>query len=280
MNPRVAALSAFSLAFALSACGPSVRSLVDGRHYREAVCAAHDGVDRALVTDALARDTGLTLHVQSLSDSTLDAVNRSRAVAHQPPVQLLRVDAQSNQLPLDRLELEATIDNDEGLARGALVTLTSALLVTGERIAPGHTVETYLTPSNALRGLAALVTGGLALFVSPMQRERYTVGPTWTEITRTAPMAAALDHVAEHAGCANIAVADRHARCRWYFFVAAEPSERIELAITTRYTAQRSDYQRTLQTCSLTRTQRRALGTAGALSATLSQTFGAHAIAL
>lgn len=267
-------------ALSLTACGPSVRSLVAHRHYREAVCAAHEGRDRALVTEALARDSALAVHAQRVRAPAVDQLNERRAAEHLPAVALVRVDAQSNVMPLDRVSIEARILDEERAPRGASASFSTALMMTRERLPPSHTVQTYLTPTNFLRGFAAVLTGGLALAVSPMQREWVTIDPTPTEVARAAPLAMRLLESVQQSGCVESTPGQHNARCRWYFFVAARDDETLSLELTTRYVAHRSNYERSSQTCHVDRTIVHALGAAGALDATLANTFGQRAISL
>jgi hypothetical protein len=275
---RSLALALFALA--LVACGPSVRTLVEHRHYREAVCAAHEGHDRAFVIDALGRDTALAVHAQRVRTPAVDQRNERRAAEHLAPVALVRVDAQSNVLPLDRVNVEARVLDADHVPRGVIASFTTSLMMTRERLPPSRRVHTYITPANFLRGFAAALTGGLALAVSPMQREWVTVEPTPAEIAMTAPLAMRLLESVQQSSCVESTPGQHNARCRWYFFVAAREDEQLSLELTTRYVAHRSNYDRTARACHVDRTLVRSLGAAGSLDATLVQRFGHRAIEL
>src|SRR5689334_22664289 len=80
----------------VAACAPSTPQLVEQRHYREALCAAHARpADEPLVADAIMRDLDMRVHVSLLDVEELHL----RAV---------RVRLAMNAIPVDHLWVRAS----------------------------------------------------------------------------------------------------------------------------------------------------------------------------
>jgi hypothetical protein len=272
---RLAALAALTLG--TSACGPSVRSLVDARHYREAVCAAHDGVAPATVRAAIARDSAISLHAQRVNDSRLDALEATDDGAPPVSISLLRIDAQSNALPLDGLALSVEVEGRTPGVRARSASFERFVELTRERLAPGHTTLSWITEANTLRGLAALATGGLSLFFAPFRQEAVSIPPSAYELARAAPRATALLSLTEGAGCRAHVDGLRGARCRWYWLVVAAPDAEVELTLSAVASANRTEALRYENACALTVRAQVQLGPARRLGATLDRMFAGRA---
>src|SRR5688572_19465624 len=93
----------------LAGCGPSLSGLVREKHYREAVCAAHDGSDsdKRAVARALGVDAGLYVHVHVVPKEELRAILGDATDKVSARAQLARVRVQSNRLPVDEVVLDA-----------------------------------------------------------------------------------------------------------------------------------------------------------------------------
>jgi hypothetical protein len=269
-----------TLALATVACGPSVRPLVEARHYREAVCAANDGVEPALVRSALARDSAIAVHAQRVNHGQLDALEAR--LPGDPPVSvsLLRIDAQSNALPLDGLELEVSVAGRSSGVIARPATFERFVELTRERLPPHHTTLSWWNEANSLRGLAALATGGVSLLFAPFRQEAVSIPPSAYELARAAPRATALLALTNGAGCRAHVDGVRGARCRWYWLVVAAPDAEVELSLSARASADRTERRRDEDRCSLTVRAEVSLGPARRLGATLDRMFDGRALPL
>lgn len=263
------------LVLSLSACAPSVRDLVSHRHYREAVCAASEGAQPAVVRRALLRDLGLQVHAQVVRSSTFDAISAQRAARSPRVLRLLRVDVQSNALPVDEVEIEGALSTDGDSWSVRAATIGNFAQLTRERLPRERVGSTYFTGPNVLRGMAALVTGGLSLLFSPMQRESYTIPPRPDEIARSAPLAWDLALYVHRDGCERSGSGG--ARCQWYAIVDELATAPLELRLAMRY---RADGLGSRRSCSITERVTVALGEVGTLDRTLSARFGERARSL
>lgn len=260
------------LAISLSACAPSVRDLVSHHHYREAVCAASEGAEPALVRRSLLRDLRVQLHAQVVRHGTIEALSSQRAARSHRVLRLVRVDLQTDALPIDALSIEGSLSTDGDSMSVRPATIDSLAQLTRERLPRDRVASTYFTGPNVLRGMAALVTGGISLLFSPMQRESYTIAPRPDEIARAAPLAWDIgQHVHRH-GCArgpNGAV-----RCQWYAIVDEVAIAPLELRLSLQYGA---DSVGSRRGCVIDQSVSVALGLVGTLEHTLPQRFGDRA---
>lgn len=229
---------------ALGGCGPAIKDLVADRHYREAVCAAHDGDtrDRELVGAALERDAAVVVHVHVASASELRTVlgdDTDRVMARGRFVQVV---AQSDVLPVDVVRLTTAFGNSDGQVSGLPATWPTLAWMTGEALPPRRTAQTWITGRNVLAAGAALFTAGLSLFFEGFRPETIEVDAPLSEFQRVAPHAAALRGVAEGASCGEhrLSPADGAGqRCSWYFVLDASSPSPVTLNVTARFEARR-----------------------------------------
>jgi hypothetical protein len=196
-----------ALCFAWTGCGPSVRQLVADKHYREAICAADGGGrdTRMLVEEALWSDLDLHLHLQPVPDEALARVVGDDAARISDRALFVRILLRTNVVPVDGLQLKASLEREEGTSGGAAVSWEALSWATGEPLPPKQEYETYATAANVRRGLAAIPTFGLSLLFSPFQRER-RIGDAPLEVhRRTAPLATRLHGEMAYHGCRELA---------------------------------------------------------------------------
>src|SRR6185503_13530737 len=101
--------AAIAIALLALGCGPSLKELLPQKHYREAVCYAHDGwaSDRGEVLRALTADAEVTLHVHALTRDELLGVLGDATEPIASRATLARVRVQTNALPVDGLDVVA-----------------------------------------------------------------------------------------------------------------------------------------------------------------------------
>lgn len=264
--------SALALALSLSACAPSVRDLVSHHHYREAVCAASEGVEPALVRRSLLRDLRVQLHAQVVRNATIEALSAQRAARSRRVLRLVRVDVQTDALPIDALEIEGTLSTDGDSLSVRPATIGNLAQLTRERLPRDRVGSTYLTGPNLLRGVAALATGGLSLLFSPMQRESYTIAARPDEIARAAPLAWDVGLNVHRHGCER--GPNGAARCQWYVIVDEAETASLALRLALQY---RADGVGARRGCAIDQGVSVPLGFVGALEQTLSARFGERA---
>jgi hypothetical protein len=207
----------------------------------------------------------------------MDAVEARQSAEFPASVSLLRVDAQSNALPLDELALELSVDGRAGGVRASSASFDGFVALTGERLPPSFRTYSWFTEANTLRGLAALATGGLSLFFAPFQQDVVSIPPSAYELARAAPRATALLALTEGAGCRAHVDGMRGARCRWYWIVVAAPDAELELELTARASADRMRSERFEERCSLAVRAQVSLGPARRLAWTLDRMFAGRA---
>ena len=97
------------MAALLQACAPTIPSLLEQRHYSEALCAAayysdEPEQDRALVVDAIEKTAELGVHLTALSESQLSAlVGAERAASMANTATFVRIATTRHRLTLDRM---------------------------------------------------------------------------------------------------------------------------------------------------------------------------------
>jgi hypothetical protein len=255
-----------------------VRSLVTKRHYREAVCAAHDGSDRdrALVGRALDADAGLLAHVQVVTDDELRAALGPGLSTDAVRGELVRVVAQSDLLPLDALDLSVAFTAEGGRAAALPATWETLAWATREALPPHRTTQTYLTGGNVLRGAAAFFTLGFSLLFSDFRPDAVAVEAPLSEYERLAPIATRLHATTERARCSNHSFsAGAGQRCEWYFVLDAVSRDPVTMELTVRYTARRAGGSETEpESCALTRSFRMQLGPPAEIVAQTRARFG------
>ncbi len=263
-----------ALALLALGCGPAVTTLVADRHYREAVCAAHDGRGRGLVERALDDDANLQVHAQVIETAMVrEALSRHERVA---PVTLFRVSAQSDVLPLDAIELSAAVGTIDGGAAALPVRWDTLVWATGERLPPRRTAQTYLTGGNLLRAGAAVATLGVSLLFTDFRPDTVSVDATPADYARTAPYATRLHTLTERAGCRpHDPGGGAGVRCEWFFLYASPSRSPLTMALTARFISNRLDPERRDPTaCMVTRGALVMLGRADTLAAELDARFG------
>lgn len=228
----------------LAGCGPALPGLVADRHYREALCAAHDGDDhdRAVVRDALQRDAGILLHVHVASAAELRGELGDDTAGVMARARFVRVIAQSDVLPIDAVQLSASFGNDAGQVSGLAAAWPTLAWMTGETLPPRRTTQTWITGRNVLAAGAALFSAGLSLFFEGFRPETIEVDAPPSEYHRVAPHASALRALSEAAACQEhrlSSVDGAGQRCAWYFVLDAASASPVTLHLTARFEAHR-----------------------------------------
>ncbi len=228
--------------FVLAGCGPSLQSLVQAKHYREAICAAHDGDtdDRRMVGRALDKDADLHLHVHAVSSDELRPVLGDATNATISRGRIVRVDVQSNILPIDGLDLRGTFVTDAGRTASLVADWSTLAWITNERLPPNRVEQTYATGENILKGVGALFTGGLSLFFTNFHPGNVAIQAPHSEFVRMAPHASALRNTTEAARCTAIGAADGAGRkCTWYLILDNISRTPVAFQLETSYSSLR-----------------------------------------
>lgn len=229
---------AAALLVALGGCGPSIRGLVAGHHDREVVCAAVDGAERAALSAFLDDEASVQVSVAVVDDA---AVREANARGASPvSVALLRVDAQSDVLPVDDLTLSAAMGSVDGSAAAIPARWDALAWWTGEPLPPPRLTQTYVTGGNLLRLGAAALTAGLSLLFSDFRPDVIAVDAPVAAYRASAPRAARIVALTTDAGCRALSPgAGAGVRCTWFFLYAARDASPLALALTTRFVALR-----------------------------------------
>lgn len=267
--------------------GPALSQLVADKHYREAICAAESPSSRDEVAHALDADAQIYVHVhvvspdelrEVLGDATDDVAGRATFV---------RVRAQGNALPVDRLSLAVALTGGGGAAKP--VEWTSLAWATREHLPPQHPEETYLTGGNVLRGLAAVVTAGVYLIFDPFKPGTQMVDAPREEYERVAPHATALHDAMPPAACSDERLAGNGQSCEGFFVVDARGTAPLALEVKTTYEADRLEGPPAdggapptshEDACAIETRAAIALGTPGEMAERAERTFGSRGRAL
>lgn len=282
MKRRAAFLLCGSLT--LGGCAPSLQSLVDAKHYREAICAGRDGDarDQNLVGQALDKDADLLVHMHVVSNDDLRPVLGETTEAAAKRGRIIRVDVQSNVLPIDKLEISGTFVSSEGRTAALTANWRSLAWMTNEELPQDRVEKTYLTGENFLKGGAAVLTAGLSLLFTNFNPGTVVVEAPLSEYMRMAPRASALHRAAGHSGCSRIPLADGAGqRCSWYFVLDNVSSSSVGFDIDTRYVSNRetnAPYPEDKATCSLVRNVRVPLGAPQDIEKTVRERFGTQMV--
>jgi hypothetical protein len=245
-HPSTCAALASLFAGALG-CAPRVATLVEHKHYREAICAAHDGGARRRdrVSEALANDTGLYLHVERLEAAELAPIVGSGATAAAllERVHLVRIRARTNTLPIDDLGFDLSIQGDQQGAAAAPLAWETLAFATGEPIPGPRRYETYATLGNALRAVGAVVTVGMSLPFTRWGKRTVEMPAPLETYEQQMPVAAALMRGLGLARCEGAGLSPRDGdaglSCVGYFVFDRSPGTRWSLVLTTLYVAGR-----------------------------------------
>jgi len=236
------------IALLLTGCGPNLSRLATEHHYREAVCAAQDGdaSAKALVGAAIDRDAEVRTHVQLVDAGDLaariPAALRARAGAATERVRFVRIDVQTNALPVDNVDADLDLrGTDRDRARE--VSWRAIARLSAETLPGPVWRDTYATWANFGRTFAAMMTAGSSLLFPPMRFERGSrlVNPGDDDYERAAPVAHALHHALPES-CDNRDDRDgtRGVACRWFVMVPRTALD-VTAAVTVRFVASRRD---------------------------------------
>lgn len=234
------------LAFAglLAGCAPRVSTLVAHHHYREAVCAAHDGGvhRRQLVADALVRDAALYLHVHRITADEL-APRLEPGLAEQvlARVHLVKITVQANTLPLDALQLEISIQGEDMGAAAGPVDWGTLAVATGETVPAGDQRPSYATIGNLMRGLGVVFTGGLSLRYTHFERRTILTPAPLQVYERQMPRSAALLRALGPVRCRGLGLdasaVEGGQVCTGHFVFDRSPATRWSLTLAQTYVA-------------------------------------------
>lgn len=225
-------------AFVLGGCGPSLQSLVQAKHYREAICAAHDGdaEARRMVGRVLDKDADLHLHVHVVSKDELRPILGDATDATIARGRLLRVGVQSNVLPIDSLWLQGSFVTDAGRTAGLVAGWSTLALITNEKLPPNRVEQTYVTGENFLKGAGVLFTFGWSLLFTNFNPGNVEVQAPYSEFLRMAPHASALHNTTATARCTAIGAADGAGqKCTWYFVLDNISRTPVAFELETSY---------------------------------------------
>jgi len=270
----------------LGGCGPSLQSLVQAKHYREAIAAGQEGNDddRKIVGRALDKDTDLLVHVHVVSNDELAPLLGEETKAATKRARIIRVKLQSNVLPVDKLELNGTFTTEEGRTAAVIADWQSLAWITNEKLPEQRVEKTYLTGENFLKGSAAVLTAGLSLLFTDFRPGSVVVDAPLSEFEAMAPPASALHREAGRSGCANVGMAEGSGqRCTWYFVLDGVSISAVALDIDTRYVSTRENansYNVEDSTCALQRHIHLPLGTPENIEKLTRKRFGSQMVSV
>lgn len=222
----------------LPGCGPRLSALVEHKHYREAICAADDGGQRArgLVARGLVADTETYVHVHRIAAGELARlVGPQLADEALTRVNLVKIVVRTNTLPVDELTLDVTVQGEDMSAAAAPVSWEALAVATGEQVPAPEQVRNYATIGNLLRGIGVVATAGLSLRYTNFQPRTWLMAAPLAVYERDMPKAAALlaalppvrcEGVGLHAGgtvgqrCTGFFVFDRSSTTQWTLTLA------------------------------------------------------------
>lgn len=223
-------------------CAPNLQSLVQAKHYREAICAAHDGdsEDRRRVGRALDKDADLHWHVHVVSSDELRPVLGDKTDASMARGRIVRIGVQSNVLPIDSLEFRGSFVTDAGRTAGLAADWPTLAWITNEKLPPRRVEQTYVTGENFLKGAGVLLTGGFSLLFTNFNPGNTEVDAPYSEFVRMAPHASKLRNTTASATCRALDSADGAGRnCSWYFVVDTISRTPVVLEVETQYISMR-----------------------------------------
>jgi len=239
MKPQLLLVGA---ALVFGGCGPNLQSLVQAKHYREAICGAHDGdiEDRRMVGRALDKDADLHWHVHVVSSDELFPVLGSKTDWAMARGRIVRVGVQSNVLPIDNLELRASFVTDTGRTAALAADWSTLAWITNEKLPPNRVEQTYVTGENFLKSVGVLFTFGWSLLFTNFNPGNVEVQAPYSEFLRLAPHASALQRTTATAKCTAIGAAEGAGRkCTWYFVLDNISRTPIAFEFETSYVSLR-----------------------------------------
>lgn len=245
-RPATLVLAALACASAIG-CGGSLPAAVSAKHYREAICGAFDGSDsdRAFVADALASDADVFVYAHVVTGEELATILPADAAKVHARAHFVRVVVQSNELPVDGLELFGGFRGRGKEVVAAPIDWTSMAWVTDEKLPPKHAETTSITAGNIGRIALAGLTMGLSLPFTSFDRRTIMVDAPHAEYERMAPKATALvDAFSGRGGCRLTTLVERGGgltgqRCEGWFVIERANPASIELHVATTYTSKR-----------------------------------------
>jgi hypothetical protein len=261
-------------------CAPNVQALLQAKHYREAVCAAHDGgsYDEQLVGQALDLDADVHVNVHAVSDAELQPILGLDTPAASSRGRLVRVNLQSNVLPVDDIELEAGFFTEDEKVAAVPADWDSLAWMTNEKLPAKHVSQTYLTYANLGRLGFALVTIGISTLFTEFEPEKYLTDAPLEEFEQRAPDASALHRTTEQGGCKGIQAAEGTGkRCTSYFILDSVSKSPVSMQIQARYVSFRQTGKREKideERCVLPRSVRLPLGTPQEIEKITRERFG------
>ncbi len=244
-------------AAALGGCAPPLAQLIDGKHYREAVCAGVEQDAAEEVTDALARDADAQVHIHSVTREELEPVLGGQMPHVDGRAEFVRVRFITNTLPVDDYQVRLGVEEVAGLYEASAVTLESLLVATKEPLPPNRTYSTYMTPNNVMKGAGAIFTVGISLlFTGGFDAEQMTEGPSLDDFERTAQIATRLYQALELSSCTNSGgPLQPGADYTAFFMLPRKANARWRLSVEQTYRAKRISKHPT-DDCVLTHTDK------------------------
>lgn len=236
----------FLLLAALGACAPSQRSLLAGRHYREALAGVDQGaLDGGAVLSRIATDLAPRLHLHALSAADLRAQLPGQPVGLDD-VALVRVIHDSHQVSLPEYRLALALLHDGVPAPPIDTTIEALALRTGEALPGTRTVHHPGSDNYALvqktrfpllelfgRVAVNLVTLGTIHAMVPLVENRgspaysTTTRPSDEEYARASPGAASL-----HRWLADPRCPGAGERCqRWLLWPRADAQRTLAVVV-------------------------------------------------
>lgn len=265
------------LVVAMAGCAPQLSQLVEHHHYREAVCAAHDGSasDRTRVSRSIARDANAHLHVEMVQPPHLENVlgpgDTLNAVAR-----FARVRLQLDVIPVDRVDATIELRDAKGERAAVPVAPMTLATMTGEPLPLPIQHATYLHSGTFWRVLGAVATVGLSLPFTRFTQRVYAVEPPGEAYRAEAPRAYELWLAMPNRGCtvvpSRIGTKSQGLSCEWFIAILALPATSVKLDVTLAYSANRLRGD----ACDLSETTSIPLGRVDELALVTSRRFGAR----
>jgi hypothetical protein len=232
----VRAWHALALLLVTGCGGPTLSQLVARKHYREAVCLATDGSqsERDRLERALSTDAQLYVHVHVITKEELRPLLGEAADLVASRALFVRVRAQSNVLPVDRMKVSVALAGTGTRVPAKPLDHDSLAFATHEDVPKPHTEST----ANPLGVLVTIFT--LGLFGNFGGGKTETVQPSDGEY-RDAPIAFKLRKAMPDARCEALDMGGHGQSCQAFFVVDPQVDVPVRLVVGTTYEADRSD---------------------------------------
>jgi hypothetical protein len=268
MKPRVHLL--LSCVLAAGCGGPSLAQLVDGKHYREAVCLAADGssTDRARVGGALLSDEDIYVHVHVVTHDELRSLLAEGADAIGHRAIFVRVRAQGNVLPIDHHSVGMGLVGDGPVAPARLLDEQGLAWATHETVPKAETRESV----NPLGLLVTFATLGL---FGNLGTTETTVSPSDDQYRAAAPIAFTLHSAMPATRCWALDLDARGQACEAFYVVDRHADVPVNLVIDSVYEAERQPSYHGA-TCSVAARATVALGRPGEIQEKAEALFGSR----